>query len=241
MKPYLKLILFLLVWGGPSWVWGGETPTDAETPSPTPAPTETPISASTNYSNLLTNHLMGLDPFFWFNPSIEEGIIYQVGFGGVVFPSRQLGKNYSGYSVECALGFVVSDSFSISAGLDGGSLYSQNSTLTGTTSFNDVNAILTGKYEFLTENIRPYVYAGAGLAFNNYNTGHGNSTADIKDEADFAGVAGFGLEYQIAHLFFIYAEESLIVDFDSSSFAGLGSTDSPIRYSPVLLGIVFER
>src|SRR5258708_4287077 len=118
----------------------------------TPTASSGPATVSVSKNNLyLWKHP---DAFEWtaalFHASVRAGLEVELGGGLVLSSSNQLSKGYWGYAASCLMGWKLTDSFSLSIGVDGGGFKNTNSALTGGADFNDNNLVLLGKYRFAT-------------------------------------------------------------------------------------------
>jgi hypothetical protein len=211
--------------------------------TPTPSPTPEPQAVKP------VNFPGAFDPLtielYAFRRSIAVGMEYQVGFGPFLSSSSRLSQGYFGYSGVLLIGCKISDSFSVLAGLDGSSFKTKNRLLAQSTDLSDFNLLVLGKYRLAVKAVRPYLYAGTGLAFNSFgpnpNDTGAAAAAPSGEEADFMVEGGLGVEVQTFEDLFLFAQVGSTYDFTSEKFALAGYVDSPTSYVPVVFGIVFER
>jgi hypothetical protein len=170
----------------------------------------------------------------------------QLGFGPFL-PSAgsSLSKNYGSPSGgNFGFGVKATDFFSVLLVFDG---CSYNATAgappNGSASFNNGNLELVGKLRLATKVFRPYLYAGPGLGFNNYNLQfnyNGLPSSSNYDETDFMAEGGAGMEIQLIPGINFFVQGGVVYNLTSRNFNNYG-VDSPLVTYPILGGISLGR
>lgn len=169
---------------------------------------------------------------------------------GVGVPlSRNIQTAYSsGFNADLGSGYKVSDNFSIWLDIDLDLFGSKNDSLTQSNNFTLIEAALWARCRILDGDFSPYVFAGPGIAYNEYRSDQGPivnyqyqySYVPVNSyEFDFLAEGGIGIEMRLAPGLSGFLQGRLTYDFTSMPFAAYGSTDSPLTVMPFELGIIF--
>jgi len=142
----------------------------------------------------------------------------------------------------------LTEQFSIWLDLNLDLYSSKNDGLTGGNNYTLINAALWGRYRILETDLSPYLFAGPGLAYNEYRsnvafqydptTGYGNIPVNAS-EVGFLAEGGLGIDLRLGGGLDSYLQGKLTYSFITPHFAGFGYTDSPIVVVPLELGILF--
>lgn len=163
--------------------------------------------------------------------------------------SSNLQSTYSaGFNAGLGSGLKVSDNLSFWLDFNLGLYNSKNDPATHNNDFSLIEAVLCARYRVVDSDLSPYLFAGPGVSYNEYrsnqgavldpNTGYGYIPVNSY-EFDFLAEGGLGLDVRMTKGMAAYFQGKLTYDFTSSSFAGYGSTDSPLIVMPFELGIIF--
>lgn len=199
--------------------------------------------------------------------------VLQLG-GGISQPlSGQLSKNYSlGYNSSFALGYRASSDFVLSLDtqinslglqniddIDNSSLPYDNDNVTAkSASFDSFQVSAIGKlYVMGMTVLRPYVFAGPGVAFNAYHIhtnfpgNNSNFQTDYATvETDFFATGGLGAELNLADGLSLFAQAQLALSLtktgngniiaDSAKTSSNFNSDSASFYLPITAGINYN-
>ncbi len=248
-KPSWVLCLGMLV--APLAASGVPSPTPTSSPvqtaPPTPVftpwPTSTPLVAPTwapMSAGAVPEAMKPKKPSPWLS---------SIGLGAGVPLSGNLQTAYSaGFHAGLGTGLKVTDQISLWANFDLGLYNSRNDALTKNSDFTFIEGVLGLRYRFLDSDVSPYLFGGPGIAYNEYRsnqgavidpaTGYGYIPVNAY-EFDFLAEGGVGLDVRMAKGMSAFLQGKMTYDFMSASFAGYGSTDSPLVIMPFEIGIIF--
>lgn len=157
--------------------------------------------------------------------------------GGFVFPvSPSAGRNYSmGVGGDILVGYRLTRSFSLGVGLG---YYDCDERLVGGMDGEWIYTSLMGvaRYSFGTGAVRPYLFLGAGLAFNYVSlTPSSGPKITNPEEVDPLLSPGVGILFIVQEGLALFIQSRVDMDF-TSSLSGLGS-DNPAFFIPIKMGI----
>jgi hypothetical protein len=174
-----------------------------------------------------------------FEEAMDVGLILNAGLGPLVWRSSSINDDYSDYGASFGMGYEFTRTFSLSLGFTGTEFDSGNNSGTGAYRVTVFGLALSGKYRFLTSDLRPYLVLNAGLGLNDAVTNLSSNNADEEDDL-FLGV-GAGAEYQLTRYLFLYAQGCYFYDFVSSGYSHRYALAAPIACVPLEFGIALER
>lgn len=172
-----------------------------------------------------------------FNLAVKAGMEFHVGVGPFLSNSPATQGNYGGNNVDIGVGFEFDPAFSLSLDFQG-SDYKNNVTDYYLT-YMEVMAV--GKYRLFTGDVRPYLLGGLGLSFTEYFPEGQDFTVKSPEDTNLVAEVGGGLEVQVFHSLFLYAQTAYVANPLSSSFAQMAGVESDFHYVPLQFGIAFER
>jgi hypothetical protein len=108
----------------------------------------------------------------------------------------------------------------------------KNGTFNGT--WNIVPLIAKGQYCFGTGTVKPYLFLGAGVAFNSSSASAFGITGSTS-ETDFLGEGGLGLDFAVAQNVGLFVQGKVELDTTSKNYAA----DVPTVLIPINAGIKF--
>jgi hypothetical protein len=199
--------------------------------------------------------------------------VLQLG-GGISQPlSKQLSDNYSlGYNGSIALGYKASNDFTLSINgqvnslgikninlIDNGNLPFDNTNVTAKSAdFSSFQVSAIGKlYLMGVAVLRPYVFAGPGIAFNAYHvhTDFPGNDSDFQTdyatvETDFFATGGVGAELDLSGGLSVFAQAQFALDVTKSGASNIiadsavdpaaFNSDSTSYYLPITAGINYN-
>jgi hypothetical protein len=144
--------------------------------------------------------------------------------------------------VNVAVGLNFSPSVELSLDFDYTHFNSANDSLTGGYYMSQMDLALLFKYRFLTEDVRPYLFAGPGMGGHyfvwDYRIGNLYASETVRDTVCFMAEAGAGLEIKIRKGLLFYVQGKMSTDFSGSDLNGFIPVGSPIQYVPLQAGII---
>lgn len=173
MKTRVLGLIFLGILANFSTVSVGfcdSTPDGVDPPTaiPTPMPTSPPMVAPTwapQTAGSVPEALKSKKPSRWMS-------LTALGVG--VPLSRNIQTAYSsGFNADLGSGYKVSDNFSIWLDIDLDLFGSKNDSLTQSNNFTLIEAALWARCRILDGDFSPYVFAGPGIAYNEYRSDQG--------------------------------------------------------------------
>jgi hypothetical protein len=171
---------------------------------------------------------------------------FQLGLGAGIPLSPSLGHEFqTGLWVDLAYSYKMSDYVALSLDLEGGQQPSNNSSLTnGGFGFSPGIIALTAKVRFARNGLRPYIFAGPGLALESYNYNYINgiySQTTSYSDAGFGILAGVGFELQVDKAIYLYLQGGMFWATTPGDLSGFIPMDNPLSVVPVLFGVQFGR
>ena len=172
---------------------------------------------------------------------------WELMFGsGMAIPnSNNFFQNYnSAFDFNYGIGYKLSNVLTILMEVDNAGFFPKNNTMGGSFNFGISNVGFLGKIRFSSRGIRPYVFAGPGIAFNSYNlnfTYQGLNASASKSEDDFLMEAGLGLEVPLIKGIYIFLQGKMSYVFMTNNYSNFGSVDNLTGVIPVQAGVVFSN
>jgi outer membrane protein W len=110
---------------------------------------------------------------------------------------------------------------------------------------------LLGKYYFSNSSIRPYIFAGPGIATTTFEVRGFQSNTHIllgSTETNFVATAGLGLQFQVCHQWNAFIQGAFSFDFTNKGASSLFSLISttlpglprPTTFLPVEVGLIYN-
>jgi hypothetical protein len=154
--------------------------------------------------------------------------------GDTGFPTGSLSHNVNqGWGGEGSIGFrfPIDLEFSVESGYD--TYSSKNGSFNST--WNVVPLIIKTQYSFGNAGIKPYVFIGAGVAFNS-KTASSNGNMNSASETDFLDEAGIGLSFVMMENTCFFVQGKVEMDYTSANYAA----DQPTVLFPINAGFKFD-
>ncbi|HTA77835.1 MAG TPA: hypothetical protein VK791_11855 [bacterium] len=138
----------------------------------------------------------------------------------------------TGWGGEGSIGVQVDRNLDMSVESGYDTYAAKNTTFNAT--WNMIPLILKAQVYGGGGRTRPYLFAGAGAAFNSQNASFGNLTAS-NSEVDFLGELGAGLSIGLSEQSSFFAQVKVEMDNTSSNY----SNDTPTVLVPINAGFKF--
>lgn len=170
---------------------------------------------------------------------------FQIGIGGAMPTSNNLSQLYHpGFSINVAAGYKLSRAFSLMLALDGQIFDSANDALTnGGYEFSELNVGILAKLRFSTGPVRPFLFAGPGVAENDFNqdtiNGNFQTHNSYRGSGSVLAEGGAGVEIQLSRKMFLYAQSSMTFDFTNSDVTSFVNLDNTTHFVPIQVGLFF--
>jgi hypothetical protein len=147
------------------------------------------------------------------------------------FPTGRLNNVVNeGWGAQASFGYRFPQNITLS--LEGGYMgYSAKSGVLNTT-WAALPFMLVGQYSFSSGTIQPYVFLGAGMAFNS----QASSFAGTAAENDFLEEAGLGISFALVTQTYLFVQSKVEVDNTSSAYA----PDQPTVLIPLDVGLTIQ-
>jgi hypothetical protein len=153
--------------------------------------------------------------------------------GDTSFPTGRLANNVNqGWGGEGSIGYrlPIDLEFSVESGYD--TYSARNNSFNST--WNVVPLVFKIQYGFGTGSIKPYLFIGAGIAFN-AKTNSSDGSMNGASEADFLDEGGFGLDFALLENSSFFVQGKMETDYTSSNYA----SDQPTVLFPLNAGFKF--
>jgi outer membrane protein W len=137
-----------------------------------------------------------------------------------------------GWGGEGSIGYHSMDNFDVSVESGYDTYAAKNQTFSGT--WNLIPLVLKGQYYFGSDAVKPYLFLGAGVAFNSESASAFGLTGTT-NETDFLGEGGLGLAFSLGDKASLFVQGTVEVDTTSSNY----SNDSPTVLIPINAGFKF--
>jgi hypothetical protein len=183
------------------------------------------------------------------SPKKDNKWLSSIGLGAALPMSANLRANYSlGLNVSLGTGYQLTDRLSAWADVDFDYFGASPNSIESSNGYTIVGLALWLRYCPFGTNLRPYLFAGPGLAYNEVRS-TGTAVYDYYTglfyypinayEFDFTAEGGLGLEYKVSDGLRLFLQGKITYDFTSENFAGNALTDSPAFFIPIQTGIIF--
>jgi hypothetical protein len=166
--------------------------------------------------------------------SMDNGTWFMQLNGDTSFPTANLANQVNqGWGGEGSIGYCFPQNLELA--LESG--YDTYSTKNGNNNgmWNVVPIVLKLQYGFGDSPTKPYLFVGAGLAFNNKSANYFGGTVSTS-ETDFLEEAGMGLSFAMSSGTVFFVQGKIEVDNTTSSYA----SDVPTIVFPINVGWKFS-
>jgi opacity protein-like surface antigen len=185
------------------------------------------------------------DQFNGFNGFLRNSE-FEIGLGPAFPLSPTLTQEFkTGFWVNLGYGYKLSNLVALNLDLEGGTLDSNNDSLTRDGyGFSPGIIALTAKVRFAPKGLRPYLFAGPGLALESYSGTYSNGNftqTSTYSDAGFGIVGGAGLELQVEKVIYLYLQAEAFWSTTPSDVNGFIPMDNPFNILPIQFGVLFGR
>lgn len=150
------------------------------------------------------------------------------------FPTGHLNNAVNeGWGAQASVGYRFPQNISLS--LEGGYMsYPAKSNALNTT-WVTLPLMLVGQYNFSGGSIQPYVFLGAGMAFNSQSSSFEGPSQTVA-ENDFIEEAGLGVAFLVVTQTYLFVQSKVEIDNTSGAYA----PDQPTVLIPLDVGLTIQ-